>query len=274
VRKLSENDRQQTKGYIMREPEFNLFLIGDIENFGYDNDHVEVFVNETECGWDCLLLRYMNSYILYSHHPDYDAKKVAAFLHEKEVLVISGKSDLVEKLLPYFPDRRVQNDYLSRLNKVTCCAQSLEKAEFRRLKPEDAKEIVTLYLQIEEFQSNYVNRVEEAIAETRFNLLNAGRSYGAYMNGELISVASTSAENSVSAMIVGVATLPRARNLGLASSLVSKLCADFLDEGKQFLCLFYDNPAAGSIYRKVGFSELGNYMMIKRKSDDQNESKL
>jgi predicted GNAT family acetyltransferase len=65
-------------------------------------------------------------------------------------------------------------------------------------------------------------------------------------------------------MVVGVGTLPSERKKGLAGSLVAKLCEDFLNEGKQFLCLFYDNPEAGSIYRKIGFTELGNYILLKR----------
>lgn len=265
MRKLLENDRQQVLDYIMEEPEFNLFIIGDIEIFGFDGDHVEVFVNETADCWDFLLLRYLDSYILYSHHIDYDAKKVAQFLSTKEVNTISGKSGLLEKLLPYFPQRYGQSTYLSRLNKVKVQPASGVTAQVRRLNPNDAADIISLYLQIEEFQDNYIGKEEKAADEIRFNLSNGGRSYGAFLNEKLVSVASTSAENSVSAMVVGVATLPHARKTGLAGSLVAKLCADFLGEGKQFLCLFYDNPAAGSIYRKIGFCELGGYMMIKRK---------
>ena len=266
MRKLTEKDRQWVQNYILQEPEFNLFLIGDIENFGLENDNVDVFANETPNGADCLLLRYMDNYILYSHHLDYDAKKVAEFLVGKELNVISGKGDVVEKLLPYFPEKYGQSTYLAHLNTVIAQPEPAANAQVRRLKPDDATAIVSLYLQIEEFQDNYIGREEKAIQEIRFNLLCGGRSYGAFIGGKLAAVASTSAENSVSAMVVGVATMPYARNMGLAGYLVAKLCSDFLSEGKQFLCLFYDNPTAGNIYRKIGFSELGKYMMIKRKA--------
>jgi uncharacterized protein len=263
MRKLTQKDRKQVLDYVMQQPEFNLFIIGDIENFGFDNQDVEVFVNEEGRSYDCLLLRYLDNYIIYSHHFDYDAEKIAEFLSRKQINCISGKGDVVEKLLPYFPDKRGQSTYLARLNGVKVQPNPPAGAEVRRLKPEDASDIVSLYLKIEEFRDNYSDYTKSV----RFNLENGGRSYGAYLNGKLMSIASTSAENSVSAMIVGVATLPNARNTGLASSLVAKLCYDFLNEGKQFLCLFYDNPAAGSIYRKIGFAELGNYMMMKKKKE-------
>ena len=265
MQKLTETDRQQAFDYVMQEPEFNLFIIGDLENFGFENENVEIFANEVRGNYDCLLLRYMDNYIIYSHHLAYDAEKVATFLSGKEINCINGKGDIVEKLLPYFPDRFVENTYMSRLNKVMVQQNTPANVEVRRLQPENAADIISLYLEIEEFRDNYSDDVKKGVKEVRFNLENGGRSYGTYLNGKLMSVASTTAENSVSAMVVGVATLPNTRKMGLASSLVAKICKDFLCEGKQFLCLFYDNPAAGSIYRKIGFTELGNYIMLKKK---------
>lgn len=34
-------------------------------------------------------------------------------------------------------------------------------------------------------------------------------------------------------------------------------------DGMKFLCLFYGNPEAGVIYRKIGFKELGQYAFDK-----------
>ncbi len=62
-------------------------------------------------------------------------------------------------------------------------------------------------------------------------------------------------------MVVGVATLKEYRGGGLMSKCLSKLCVDVMSEGKM-LCLFYDNPKAGSIYHKLGFKTIDNWMMI------------
>ena len=64
------------------------------------------------------------------------------------------------------------------------------------------------------------------------------------------------AENSKSAMIVGVAT-----RKGYMSKCLSKLCNDLLERNK-FLCLFYDNPKAGKVYHKLGFKEIGIWTML------------
>ena len=64
-------------------------------------------------------------------------------------------------------------------------------------------------------------------------------------------------------MIVGVGTLKEYRGRGYASWLVGKLCQDLLDDGKGFICLFYNNPAAGRIYHRIGFSEMGEYGLLR-----------
>jgi predicted GNAT family acetyltransferase len=86
--------------------------------------------------------------------------------------------------------------------------------------------------------------------------------YGLLHEGKLISVATAAAKNSRSAMVIGVCTDPEERGKGYASAVVSKLCGDCLDSGLDFMCLFYDNPAAGRIYRRIGFIETGKYTML------------
>lgn len=39
-----------------------------------------------------------------------------------------------------------------------------------------------------------------------------------------------------------------------------KLCDQLLKEEKE-LCLFYDNPEAGNIYRRIGFEDIGLWML-------------
>ena len=74
-----------------------------------------------------------------------------------------------------------------------------------------------------------------------------GRTYGIFEGERLACAAQTSAESSLSAMIVGVATDPDFRGRGYAKASVLKLCADCLEEGRQFVCLFFDNPDAGGL---------------------------
>lgn len=76
----------------------------------------------------------------------------------------------------------------------------------------------------------------------------------------MVSMASTTAENTFSAMVVGVATLESYKKKGYATACMVKLCDQLLSEGKE-LCLFYDNPEAGAIYKRIGFEDIGFWMM-------------
>ena len=78
---------------------------------------------------------------------------------------------------------------------------------------------------------------------------------------EIITVSQITAENSKSAMVVGVATRKDYREKGYMSKCLSKLCSDFIDKNKS-LCLFYDNPKAGRVYKKIGFEEIGTWIML------------
>jgi predicted GNAT family acetyltransferase len=75
----------------------------------------------------------------------------------------------------------------------------------------------------------------------------------------------TSAKSAFGVMLIGVVTDRDLRNRGIATYLVTKLCRQCLQEKVPRVCLFYDNPAAGSIYRKIGFREIGIYCMMKKR---------
>ena len=61
-------------------------------------------------------------------------------------------------------------------------------------------------------------------------------------------------------MIVGVGTHPNYRNQGYATKCIVKICKELLDEQK-IPCLFYDNEEAAKIYKKLGFQELGKWII-------------
>lgn len=93
--------------------------------------------------------------------------------------------------------------------------------------------------------------------------IKGSHAFGVYENGKLCSVAKTTAETEISAMVVGVATLPEYRGKGYAVACVNEMINYCLVKlGMKYICLFYNNPAAGRIYHKAGFEDLGEYVLI------------
>ena len=260
--KLYEADREAIMNYISDEPEFNLFMIGDIENFGIDSEHVELFAHPSDSGFDSMLLRYRDSFVLYSKSDTYDSADVAAYLKKQNVQFINGKASVLERIVPYFPEMNVKRSYLSKLQRVENACMIQSRYTVRALTPDDAETIVGLFLLIDEFRDSYYGREKEQTENIKVNFETAGKGYGAFDGDRLVGVVSIAASNSMSAMVIGVATHPDYRKQGIASALVAALCTDCIESGMQFLCLFYDNPEAGSIYRKIGFREMGGYILM------------
>ena len=265
MKTCTQRDKEAVLRYISGEPVMNLFIYGDIENFGVASPEVNVYVNERpDGGWDSLLLRYFDFYILYSRTEDFDAHAVGAFLRTRTVECLGGKTVLLARMTPWFPDAVLRPTCLCR-----CDAKSLAPApalgpnsEVRALTVQDVPAAVEFYGGIEEFEKSYRGREEKARREMETNLRAGGMAQGVFCEGRLVAAAETSAANSRSAMVVSVATHAGFRGHGYATAALLQLCRASFEEGRAFLCLFYDNPAAGRIYRKAGFCEVGSYAML------------
>ncbi|MCI8949227.1 MAG: GNAT family N-acetyltransferase [Lachnospiraceae bacterium] len=275
MQKLTNQFISKVQQYLEPEPEFNLFAIGDLERFGMEDPNVSCYTADDWCiGMELpyFILDYRGNFLIYSHCADYDAEQVGRFLDEKKPRNISGKDEIVRKLLPYLNNKTAKLTYLARLNEVTEQQKKQSGAlmeNVRKLTQNDIPEIYSLYLLIDEFSYTYRNKPkEECFEDIRVNLTGLGRSYGIFENQQLISIAQTSAENRASAMVIGVATHPDYRKKGYAKATVLKLCSDCLAEGKQFLCLFYDNPEAGTIYHSIGFKDMGMYTMLQNQEGE------
>lgn len=279
MRILHEEDREQLLGYVRKEPEMNLFLIGDLENFGIENETVNFYLHEERDRWDFVILRFHQFFILYSQYEDYNAEEAIAFLNNQKTDCISGKTELLKQIAPAFPQWAIDNTYMSRCDHVendvrlphseqSNASDNMSDAEdliLRRLEEIDVPEAIDLLADIEEFAKTYKkNERDEHIKRMKDEMAQGSKvTVGGFLNGQLVTVASTSAENSESAMVVGVATVKEHRGKGYASAVVTALCQDCFERGKKYICLFYDNPVAGRIYNRIGFREIGKYGMLR-----------
>lgn len=107
----------------------------------------------------------------------------------------------------------------------------------RRATERDVPALARLYVDAGE-----MSRDQHAI---RFCLTH-NRIFVTEVGGQIVSAALTNAETPTMAMVGGVFTPTPLRNRGYASAAMAALCTSLLEEGIQ-PCLFYDNPAAGTI---------------------------
>ncbi|MBT2681042.1 GNAT family N-acetyltransferase [Bacillus sp. ISL-35] len=259
IRKLNERDNEIAMKFLMEEAALNLFIIGDIEAFGYESDFQELWGFFDDDELSAVLLRFHNSFIPYTNNGRLPVKGFSEIIKNYSgKIFLSGKSELVEQFegIPGIDLGKKQITYFAECTTDSC----LEETDFDIFTagPEDVDRIIELRASIEEFFPN--PNAREIFLQSLES--GTGRTYYIEIDGKMAASASTAAENSRSAMIVGVCTHKEYRRKGLASAVMQKLFKDVMDEGK-LLCLFYDNPEAGRIYKRLGFTDIGMWTMYR-----------
>lgn len=265
VRQLTEADRERTLRFLEEESALNLFLIGDIHNYGFDKEFQQLWGDfDGDGDLRGVLLRYRGSWIPYAPGP-FDVEGFARVIRAgREAAVLSGIDRVTEPFrgmqgLPFRWENK-RRTHFARLTESTELDRMEKEVSSLPVRPMTLKDVPTLARlseHIVEFES--ADREEELRASLKSG---DARGYWAEDGGCAVAMARTAAENPASAMVVGVGTHPSYRQAGLATQLMIRLCRELLKEGKS-LCLFYDNPRAGAIYRRLGFREIGYWDMIR-----------
>lgn len=259
IRRLNKNDHENCMNLLKTKSAENLFIIGDIEVYGYERAFQKLWGDFSENGeLRAVLLKYEENYIPFSVN-FFDAEGFAEIIsNDPEVKMVSGLKECTEQILPHITKTlvRKRQSYYAKCSRLSISADSLDVSEVKQLSVNDVEEFVKLINSIPEFDGPN-QTVDRKLRELKDG---TSRTVFIEVDGKMVSTASTAAENSMSAMVVAVATLTPYKKRGYATKCMLKLCRELLQEGKE-LCLFYDNPTAGAIYKRIGFEDIGFWMM-------------
>lgn len=260
IRLLTAADHDMCMALVQQQPAENLFIIGDIEAFGYDQPFQKVWGQFEDERLVAVLLKYDGNYIPYAQGSfDVDGFAVI-FNSDEEAKELSGLKHLIDQIEPKINKEisRKKELYYAKCTVLQPLYPTTDLTDVTRLTIDEIEENIALIQSIPEFAGSPSTVESKLRAEEN----KTGRTYIMREGDVMVSTASTTAENSMSAMIVGVATREGYKKKGYASKCMQKICGELLDEGKS-LCLFYDNPAAGAIYKRLGFEDIGIWNMIR-----------
>ncbi|MFT8310991.1 MAG: GNAT family N-acetyltransferase [Sporolactobacillus sp.] len=261
IRRLTEKDRELVITFAGNRPAENLFILGDIEAFGMEGDAITLWGDFNEQGeLISILLRYLGNFIPYARDPELlDGREWAKVIVESGQLKnFSGLQNLVEKIMPHIdvPILKKQLCHYAKRDTRLPIDKTLIRKDVKMLFPEEAEKVVALrnsiFTNYSETPSTLQKNMDKGISRT----------YYIERNNEPVSSVSTVAETAGAAMIVGVCTKKEYEHQGFATSCLIKTISALTAEYKQ-PCLFYDNPAAGRIYERLGFVPIEKWMMIK-----------
>jgi uncharacterized protein len=265
IRKLIEDDNSKLMKLVMDEPEFNLYIVGDVENFGYNQNFLELFGEFDDNGDLCaVLVRYFSIFMLYAKGSFDIYGFVDVIKNCDNIGMLVGKTEIVskfEKILLGLNNSELH--HFAVLKEINASFKIDDKIIVKMADLEDIDRIVNLKNSIKEFSSGSNN-----FKDILQNDLKAGTAHGYYVevDGNIVSYAQTSAENSKSAMVVSIMTDKAYRKKGLASACIKVLCNDLIKQQKT-LCLFNKNPEAGAIYRRIGFKEIGFWSIFMKSKE-------
>ena len=87
IRKLTVSDNEEVMALLKPEATLNLFIIGDIENFGYESDVQDLWGEfDSEDKLHALLLRFDTFFLPYSKDANFGAKAFSEIIAEFPVL--------------------------------------------------------------------------------------------------------------------------------------------------------------------------------------------
>ena len=262
IRRLHTSDQTSLLTYVGQEPSINNFIIGDIEHFGFDVDFIFVYGEfNTENEYLSVLLFYRDSVIYYSHLERFNEDWLDIF-NQHKFKFISGKKRVLDLVYPHFSSFKKSEMYFAEATSFV----KPEKSSLYDIKllttREDCNALFDLLEAIKEFA--YVQKAREDFINDKMTSLKMGETYLIEENNIVIASVAATAETTLSAVVVAVATLPSMRNKGLATALMCKLMDQYINVKNKALCLFYDNPKAGNIYKRLGFKEMDMWVMLSK----------
>jgi predicted GNAT family acetyltransferase len=259
IRPLGEADRDATVNFLHQAPQFNLYLLGNIDKLGFTHEFCEFWGDfaADETTLRAVLNRYMSGWTVYGDATA-DWAGLGAIVDNHPILAerLQDNPGGVASFLPYLQRYQSDHDEVEEVMVLEAADyQPLDAPEgvtVRRGRLSDLRKLAAFYSDAEHMTRSAA-AVERPLRDTRLWLAEA--------EDTILASALTNAETPTLAMIGGVYTPPAARGRRLSQAVCSALCADLLQEGKQPI-LYWSTPAAGAVYRKLGFTSCGKWRSV------------
>jgi len=261
--KAKEKDRSMLLDYCKSESIFNIFIIGDIENFGFSSPYQDVYYQMDKDQIRGIGLRYHNNLIVYSKLLDMDFSLINNILARHEIDLISGKACVIDKLYPHLRGKTSRNDLVfCKHFYMDMLSPDIDNVIVAN--ENHAMDIAISYGDIEEFKNLYSNDIKERYKQIHTRIKSGeGKHFLMLDDLGIVSHGNIAAENTLSGMLGGIFTRFDLRNKGYGSALTSALIRDLKSRDKQ-VALFYKGRVQERFFKGLGFKEIGTWSSLRR----------
>lgn len=251
--KCNNDKKKELLDFLVGKPSENCFLIGDIENFDFEEKFIDVWILENKTRITSVLLRYYRYYIVYCDDST-DIENIYLQINkDKNCLNIAGLEETIDKISHYIKFKKIKREYLSEVTHKSFIELGTNYIPVKATK-DDIEELFVFHKSIPEFKVTDDSR--DSFGQEIIN--NTGRIYYLREGDDIVSSATLTAENSINGMIIGVSTAEKYRRKGYAKVCMNALCKEIIESRKTAI-LFYNNEDAGKLYKKIGFKEINRW---------------
>ncbi len=276
IRLLTETDRAAAIRLLASDVAHNLYALGNLQTLGFDEPYCRFwgdFADEAASGTlRGVLNRYRKGWVLFGEaNADWRGLAQVVDNHPAEAERLQDNPGGTESLLPFLQNYAAQSVRVEQLMRLSAQNFSPPPAvdaritSVRRATLADLDALSGFFADADNMSRTRAT-VEEPLRQRRVWL--------AEQDGEVLAAALTNAELSGdyisspsmvgAAMIGGVFTRLDARGRGLSKAVCGGLCEELLALGKTPF-LYWDNPAAGAVYRSLGFEPAGTWRAVRLK---------
>lgn len=243
---------------LERAPAYNIYMLSNLSTLGFGEPFCEFWGDFDEAGaLRAVLNRYMRGWALYgTAEADWAALGRVIDQHATDANRLQDNPGGTASLLPHlhtYEAAHVFPEEFMILDKAAFAPTAPPPGvELRRATMDDLDELAAFYTDAEKMA-----RTRAAVEQP----LQHRRVWVAEMGGTIVASALTNAESAGMAMVGGVVTAPDRRGHGISKALCSALCAELMAEGWQPV-LYWVTPAAGAVYRRLGFQPIGVWRSV------------
>lgn len=263
IRRLVEQDRDALVVLLEHAPQMNLYLLGNIEANGFESDFCEFIGDVVDGQVRGVINRYMTGWTVYGlANADWAGLGAMVDAHPVTADRLQDNPGGIASLLPYLTRYAVASlteeqvmelpDDRTQYGGLRPCAAPVGFT-VRKASLGDLELLVDLYGDAADMTRTPAG-VERPLRDRRVWL--------AERDGMAVAAALTNAETAKLAMIGGVYTRPAWRGLGLSQAICSALCTELIQTGRQPV-LYWQHPAAGHVYTKLGFRPVGTWRSVR-----------
>ena len=242
--------------FCNQNPALNLYFLGNLEALGVESDICQFWGSfDGDGALTGVLMRYMDGWnIADGPGCDYAGLGQIVDAHPAGAARLQDNTRYVESFASFlhrYQEQEASIEYLCDLNQQDF-TPTCKPWPVRRAVMSDFDALCRFYA-----DAGRMSRIPRGVERP----LQDGRVFVVEVENQIVSSVLTNAETRSLAMIGGVFTPPAQRGNGYASTAMVALCSSLIADDIHPV-LYYDNPAAGGIYRRLGFNDLGLWKSV------------